>query len=259
MTAENNRDARILIWDIETSPSLAHVWDLWNTNVNPAAIQIPGEVICFAAKWLDNKKTIFRSIHHDGHQAMLDEIWRLLNEADIVISYNGKRFDTPHINRAFLKAGMKPPSPYRHVDLDETTKRVFKFPSHSLTYVSGELGLGHKTKHEGYGLWKACVMDNDPAAWKRMRKYNIQDVALTEALYYKLLAWVRIHPNLSVMSGSGTKAMCPACGSDNLNREGFAYTQASKFQRYSCNNCGRWSRDTHRMNTGGSGITEVSA
>ncbi|MGH9920223.1 MAG: IS1/IS1595 family N-terminal zinc-binding domain-containing protein [Nitrososphaerales archaeon] len=52
---------------------------------------------------------------------------------------------------------------------------------------------------------------------------------------------------------------CPACGSPDLRREGHARTTVSVYQRYVCRNCGKWSRGTRRVNTGGTGITEVGA
>ena len=241
-------EPRILVCDIETSPNLAHVWQLWNTNVRPVAIQVPSEVLCFAAKWLDSDDVIFRSIFHDSKQVMLETAHELLSEADMVISYNGKKFDSRMINRDLLKAGFAPPTPYRHIDLDLTTKSVFAFPSHSLNYVSGELGIGQKIEHAGYELWRACVMDNDPDSWEQMKEYNIGDVLLTEKLYYRILPWIKNHPSRSVMSADDLRH-CPACGSTNCIRKGFAYTQMSVYQRWSCNDCGKPFRDTQREKT----------
>lgn len=244
MTADSTTLPRILVWDIENSPSLAHVWELWNTNVNPAAIQVQAEVMCFAAEWLDSDKTIFRSTFHHGKDDMLATAHRLLSEADAVVSYNGKKHDTPVMNTDLLLAGYPPPAPYRHIDLDLTMKGEFRFPSHSLNYVSQALGIGAKVKHEGYSLWKACIIDQDPAAWSRMRKYNIGDVKLTKELFWRVRPWVRNMPLFQ--DNADDEVRCPHCRSTDINREGFAYTQASKFQRYSCNECGRWFRSTTR-------------
>lgn len=248
---------RVLVWDIENSPSLAHVWTLWNTNVNPGAIQIPSEVMCFAAKWLDTDDIYFRSTFHQSRAEMLAEAHRLLSEADMVISYNGRKHDSPIMNRDLLKAGYAPPSPYRHIDLDLTMKSVFRFPSHSLNYVSGELGIGQKVQHAGFELWRACIMDNDPAAWDKMMEYNIGDVLLTEKLYYRVQPWIRNHPSLSSMIDGDNTIRCPTCQSADFKREGFAYNQSSRFQRYSCNVCGRWFRSTLREKTGRTLTAEI--
>ena len=35
---------------------------------------------------------------------------------------------------------------------------------------------------------------------------------------------------------------CPKCGSENLQRRGFATTTVGKYQRYQCKDCGGWLR-----------------
>lgn len=258
MTASDSAMPRILVWDIENSPNLAHVWQLWNTNINPGGIQVPSEVMCFAAEWLDSDKTIFRSTFHHGKEAMLQTAHKLLSQADAVVSYNGKKHDTPVMNRDLLKAGFPPPAPYRHIDLDLTMKSEFRFPSHSLNYVSQELGIGEKVSHEGYALWKACVIDQDPKAWARMRRYNIGDVKLTKKLYWRVEPWIKNPLIFPDHSDEEVRCPNPRCRSANVNREGFAYTQLSKFQRYSCNECGRWFRSTTREKLEGFSAANIS-
>ena len=36
--------------------------------------------------------------------------------------------------------------------------------------------------------------------------------------------------------------VCPKCGSQHVNKRGFAETNVGKFQRYRCDDCGSWSR-----------------
>lgn len=234
--------ARILVIDIETSPNLAYVWDIWNQNVSIGQLQSTTEVICFAAKWLGEDEVMFWSQHTDGYTVMVDAAWRLLDEADAVIHYNGKRFDVPHLNREFVAAGMVPPKPFRQIDLLSAVKRRFRFPSNKLQYVSTALGLPGKQSHEGFDLWRKC-MDGDPDAWARMETYNRQDVILTEELYQILLPWIPGHPNLNLYTeGAG----CPSCGGAVIEA-GFAYTQLSKFQQYRCTACGALSRGSRRL------------
>jgi hypothetical protein len=44
------------------------------------------------------------------------------------------------------------------------------------------LGIGRKLNHTGKALWLGC-MSGDPKSWKKMRRYNQQDVRLLEAVY----------------------------------------------------------------------------
>jgi DNA polymerase elongation subunit (family B) len=234
---------RILALDIETRPNLAYVWGLWDQTVNLDALVEHQQTICWVAKWIGKRGTEFRSIHHDGQKQMIGRAWEVLNEADVVVHYNGRRFDIPHLNREFLRLELTPPSPYKQIDLLQTAKREFKFASNKLAYVSKQLGLEGKVQHEGYGLWLKC-MAGDEAAWKTMKKYNVRDVILLEELYLRLRPWVRSHPSVAAHAG---RDVCPACGSEHLQSRGYAFTQVSKYQRLQCVDCGKWSRATKRL------------
>ena len=178
----------------------------------------------------------------DGHEAMIQRAWELLDEADWIIHYNGKRFDIPTLNKEFIQYGMLPPSPYKQIDLLQTAKKQFRFPSNKLDYVAGALGLGSKVEHQGFSLWVDCMNGCDKA-WRKMKKYNIQDTKLLETLYDRLLPWIPQHPNYALYTDEPIgDHVCPACGGTHLQKRGFAYTNVSKFQRYQCTDCGKWSR-----------------
>lgn len=241
---------RTLAIDIETSPNLADVWGLWNQNVGINQLRESTRMLCFAAQWEGQKRTEFYSEWGDGPD-MVRVARELLDEADVVVHYNGQRFDVPHLNRELILAGYDPPSPYKQVDLYREIKRAFSFPSYKLAYVAPALGVGEKVSTGGHELW-IKVLAGDRSARKLMREYNCQDTALLIPLYHKVRAWVSTPATYGSMSG---KDVCPACGSDNLHREGHAYTLTGRYQRYVCNNCGKWSRATRRdMSTG---ITSV--
>jgi hypothetical protein len=211
-------------------------------------------MICFAAKWLGGpKRDIMFCSLTDGRADMVGVAHTLLDQADVVMTWNGKRFDIPHLNREFIEGGLKPPSPYRQIDLCDVAKRQFRFPSNKLDYVSRALGIGGKVTHEGHGLWVAC-MEGDPAAWKRMERYNRQDVWLLEGLYGKLQPWIPQHPS---RAAEGACFCCPACGSLRLQSRGLAYTLQSAYHRYQCQDCGKWSRSTKRES--GTTIREVAS
>ena len=174
--------------DIETTPMQVYAWGLWDQNISIDQIIKPTEMLCFGARWLDGKKVIFKSVHHDGKQAMLEELHELMDEADALVGWNSAAFDHKHINREFLENGMQPPSPVKDLDLMSITKSNFQFPSNKLDYVAQALGVGAKVKHSGFSLWIKC-MEGDDKAWKEMKKYQIQDVNLLVDLYYHLLPW----------------------------------------------------------------------
>jgi predicted RNA-binding Zn-ribbon protein involved in translation (DUF1610 family) len=222
------------------------VWGLWNQNVAISQIAEATEMLCWAAKWTDHPKIYYKSTYHDGKKRMLKELWKKLDEADAVIHFNGRKFDMRHINREFLESGMNPPSPYKQIDLLSAVKSRFYFPSNKLEYVCGALGIGHKLKHEGFDLWIGCMRD-ELSSWELMKQYNVNDVAITEMLYWKLLPWIPSIPNQAAYSQD--EHVCPACGGKNLQRRGYAYTTQSRYHRYQCKDCGKWSRSSQHAKT----------
>jgi predicted RNA-binding Zn-ribbon protein involved in translation (DUF1610 family) len=236
---------KILLLDIEVAPNLAYVWKLWDENIPLDRLIESGYILCWSAKWLGNPKVFMSSRRIDTQRAMLLKLKTLLHDADAVIHYNGKRFDIPHINGAFLKNDIAPPSPYKQIDLLETVKTKFKFPSNKLDYVCKELGLPSKTKTT-FDLWVGCI-NNDVDSWKKMEEYNINDVIIMEELYYKLRPWITKHANQALFA-DGTQPVCPTCGGTHLVKRGVYHTLATVYQRYRCQTCGTWSKDNKALN-----------
>lgn len=252
---------KILLLDVETSPNLVHRWSLFGTDTTSLAqLMESSQMICWVAKWYRNPETIFRktmttgTIGSSSATAALatkgvSDLWELLDEADVVITYNGDRFDLPIIRGEFLRAGLKPPAPFQSLDLLKAAKRQFKFPSMKLQYLSENvLGLEGKVQHEGHGLWVKCLQ-GDKEAWKKMEEYNVQDVVLLEEVYDKLLPWILNHPNVNLYDEQDefTEPLCPTCGNQHYQKRGYSYTTLGKFQRYNCQECGAWWKDTKRI------------
>jgi DNA polymerase III epsilon subunit-like protein len=230
---------RLLILDIETAPHTAYVWGLWDQNVGLSQLIETGRVMSVAAKWHGEKFTFQWDEYKDSASVMLDEVHKLLNEADAVVHYNGTKFDIPMLNKEFVKWGYSPPSGTKEIDLLKTVRSRFRFPSNKLDYVAQHLDLGSKENHEGFKLWIKC-MEGDAKAWVKMRKYNVQDVLLTEKLYDVLTPWVKNGLNHGLFN---EEMVCVKCGSDDLEKRGFAITNTGKYQRWQCNDCGGWSQE----------------
>lgn len=232
--------AKILTIDIENFPHLGYVWDLWNQNIGISQIEQVGRVVCFAAKWLGNDEVEYYSDFHDGHEKMVRQAYRLLDEADIVVSYNGKRFDIPKLKTEMVMLDRKlKPSHFQQVDLYQVVKQEFKFASNKLDFISGQLDIGHKVGHSGFQLWIDC-MNNDIDAWAKMREYNKHDVVLTEELYLDILPWISNHPNINVFTEDEEVEGCTRCGGTNFQKRGFYNSTFGKYQQYRCNDCGGW-------------------
>jgi hypothetical protein len=229
----------ILLLDIERSPNIAYVWGLFKENIPLARLIDTSKMLCYSAKWLDDDEIFFDSIYNSKERVFLKGLHSLIDKADVVVHYNGTDFDMPVINTAFVEAGMKPPSPYKQVDLLKVVRSQFKFTSNKMDHVAKQLGL--EAKHDTtFDLWIGCI-NNDALAWQTMEEYNIQDVMILEAMYHKLKPWIKGHPNHGVYGDFGL--VCPNCGSHHWERRGFAYTTTGKYQRYNCTDCGSWFRN----------------
>jgi|SRR3990167_3689441 len=231
---------KTLLLDIETSPHRAYVWGIFKQTIAVNQIEEPGYTLCWSAKWLDKPKVYFSSLYHDGKEKMLHDIHALLDEAEVIIHYNGSNFDIPTLNQEFLVSGLMPPSPSLQIDLLKTVRARFRLPSNSLNYLCRYLGVGEKTAHKGMELWTAC-MAGDKKAWAVMKEYNINDIKILEAAYNKIKPWVVSHPNHNLFI-SENDPVCPNCGSVSIQKRGLYHTNAYTYQRFCCNNCGAWSR-----------------
>ena len=226
---------KTLIVDIESKPALGYIWRLWDNNVGLNQLVEDDGIICYAAKWVGEDYVYFDSVWRNGMDGMLETIWELMDEADVVCGWNSDRFDISHLNAHFATHGMGPPSPYKSLDLMKRVKNKMKFISNKLDYVSGKLGVGHKLATGGFELWRD-VMAGDKKAQALMREYNEQDVLLTEEVYEKLRPWL---PQVVPPSHGMT---CPECGGTHLQSRGKARTATMTYSRFQCQDCGSWLR-----------------
>ena len=200
-------------------------------------------MICWSAKWLFGREVLGDCLTSEEAKAQDDRrivmsLAKLLNEADIVITHNGKKFDLLKINARMLIHRLPPVKPYQNIDTLEVAKKQFGFTSNKLDYLAKILGVDTKLE-TNFQLWSDCV-DGKPEALEYMFKYNNWDVECLEAVYLRLRPWVRNHPNLNLYYECD-EPICPNCGSKHLTPEGFYYTSVNKYQVFRCE-CGATSR-----------------
>lgn len=237
---------KILAFDIETSPLLVYSWGLGEQRITLDQLYKDWCVLSYAAKWVGEKKIFYRDQRNSkrvfNDKKLLKELWKLLNDADLVLTQNGKKFDSKKVNARFVKHGMKPPAPYRHIDTLQISRKNFAFTSNKLAYTTSELNKKYKKldhgKFPGLTLWRECLSGNK-AAWDEMKKYNIHDVLALEELYFTLQPW-----HGSQEHSLFTEEKKCACGSVQFQLRGFAITGSGKYRRYQCKKCGSWSRGT---------------
>lgn len=240
-------EPKILLLDVESSGMVGYHWGRWDQRISQHQVIHESILLSYAAKWLGKKEMYCEGLcdfpgtmDERNDLPLIESLWTLLDEADIVIGHYVKRFDIPEINRRFTVHGLTPPSPYRMICTKEAAKRYFRFSSNRLGDLGEQLGLGGKLSHEGFEMWRKCF-ENDPAAWKKMLRYNKQDVLLLEKVYLRLRPFMQSHPNLGTFAHT-SKETCPKCGSHSLQSRGYSFTNLGKYRRLHCQSCGGWSR-----------------
>lgn len=240
----NKGGAKILLFDIETTPMEVYVWGLiGNKYIQPNNIIKDWNVLSWSAKWLFDSKVLSdiqtpkEAIERDDER-IINSIWDLIDQADIIIAHNGDKFDIKKLNTRFHLNGLYPPSPYRSIDTLKVVKKSFSFSSNKLDYLS-QLMLNRKKLDTNFKLWTDCLHGRREALTK-MLSYNEEDVRLLEEVYMELRPWVKPHPNVNMFDDIDG---CPSCGSDEIEPNGGYYTTVSnQYLSFSCKGCGSLSR-----------------
>lgn len=237
---------KILVLDIETTPHLVYTWGLFKQNIGINQIVEPTRVLSWAAKWVGEKK-----VHYNDYtfNNCIEEVWHLIDQADAVVHYNGTAFDMKHLNREFIEAELPPPLLPKNIDLLKTVKERFRFASNKLDWVARELLGKKKIEHPGFPLWWGC-MEGDSKMWALMKKYNIEDVKLTEELYLKIRGWIKGHPNHGLYIEDQENPVCRNCGSENVGTRGWQRLNVQSYMRYQCKDCGAQMRGRKRVQGG---------
>ncbi len=253
--------AKILVVDIETSPLISMHWSLNDQFIAQNQMLEDWHILSYAAKWLDTKDEVYSNtrkpkiFYQDQRNAkditndktLLKGIWKLMDEADVIIWQNGSKFDKKRLNARFILNGLKPPSSYKELDTLTISKKYFGFTSHSLEYMTKKLckryvKKSHK-KFPGITLWKECLKGNKEA-FKEMEDYNKYDILSLEELYHIVSPWDNSYnPNIYT---NHELNVCK-CGSIQFKRNGFHYTATGKYQRYKCLKCGSETRDRKNL------------
>jgi len=240
----------ILVLDIETAPLMSYTWGIWDQNISLDQIESDFFILCWSGKMLNTGKTYKGIINpmdvaDEDDSFIIKELWKLLENSDIVIGHNFKKFDKKKINARFIENGLGPVSPYKVIDTLEVARRNFSFSSNKLEALARKFNI--ESKHEtGFNLWKQC-MKGDRESLIKMSLYCDHDVEITEQVFKKLLPWIK-DLNLGLYN-INDEVKCPTCGSNKLKESGFHYNSISKYQAYRCEECGHISRDRNSVLT----------
>ena len=237
--------AKILLFDIETTPIPVYVWQLKQNNYihigQIVEIDDTWNMVCWRAKWLFDDKVLGdcqtpEEARNRDDKRITKSLYQLINEADILIGHNVDNFDIPKANTRFMIHGLDPPSPYQTIDTLKAVRKSFKFASNKLDFVCQKLGMGAKYD-TGFPLWKDCLK-GDKKALKNMYDYCGQDTAILEDLYLRVRGWIKSHPNLSLYL-EDREGACSNCGSKEISYLSKPYyTPTGEYQSFRCKDCG---------------------
>ncbi len=242
---------KVIVLDIETAPLKSFHYRMFDENIGVKQICDEWFILSFCAKTLGEDEVLYvdamRSVKlgpNGGDLPVLKELHTVLDEADIVITQNGVKFDMKKIRARMVMNKLPPFSPVRVIDTYQIAKRVFGFTSNGMEWMAKNLTHRRKMtdrKFQGFLLSMECLAGN-PAAWQENQAYNIDDVLATEAIYMELRPWSSGHPNMYTYRGETPTQACPKCASTDVVQRGYQYMNAAKYQRYCCKVCGAWSR-----------------
>lgn len=242
------RPPKIFCFDIETAPILANVWQLWDNNVSLNQIERDWSILSWAGKFIDEDEVHYADVRKkkdlSDDKEICIKLYKLIEKADILLGHNSDRFDIKKINARFIYHGLKPLKAGKTIDTLKIAKRYFKFTSNKLEYLAKYLGCTPKSSHakfHGFNLWKEC-MNGNKEAFQEMEDYNIQDIDTTIEVYEKLRSW---DDSLNFQAYT-QNAQC-ICGCQKYTLNGFIYTKQGAFQRYRCEDCGKYYTDKSNL------------
>ena len=239
------KQPKILLLDIETARMIVGAWRLGKQVLGPDQIIRDWFILGWSARWLlDPEKhstfvTADEALRRDDKR-VCEAVWKMIDDADIVITHNGHHFDMPKIKTRFALHRLPPTSPYQSIDTCAIAKKHFGFSSNALNYLSKY--LHGKTKlHTDYELWIRCE-NGDQEAIDYMEQYCNVDIDRLEEAYLELRPYIVSHPNLALLRDD-KESCCPNCGSTDLEMTDKYYTTtANQYRMVRCNGCGAYNR-----------------
>lgn len=224
---------RVLTLDIERIPGRARIWDQRTRFVPISAWTELPRTICVGYHWYGQRHPQLVAEWDDGRDTFVRAVWELLNLADVIVTFNGKKFDLPHLKGMFAEAKLPPPTPWRNIDL-YTVARQFAFESKSLDHLARRLAVTGKRGRYDAAQAEAAV-SGDERAQAALTRYCKADVRATVALYDELRPWIPNHPHIG--NTSAETLTCPNCGSQQHETAGAYRAVVIEYAQYRCANC----------------------
>tara|TARA_R110002012_G_scaffold61791_1_gene162109 strand:- start:371 stop:1312 length:942 start_codon:yes stop_codon:yes gene_type:complete len=226
-------DAKIMVYDIETSRTTAKVWWTGKQYINHKSLKSEPAIISISYKWL-GEDVIHALTWDENHcdKKLMQDFLEEYNSADMVIGQNNDRFDNRWLNARAMKHNLDINVHIKSFDIMKQTKRLFRLPSYSMDYITKYLNVENKLTHEGLHMWD-MIEDGNKSQQKeylqKMVDYNVGDIVSTEAMYVRLRKYMGHKTHIGVIAGK-PKWTSPSDGTFNVTLDRAIVTAAGTVQ-----------------------------
>jgi len=234
---------KIFVTDIETSTILTEVFDSGKQYVGKQNILESWYMICWAGMWLDSGEVFGDTVTSKEAQnrddsRISESLYKYVDEADILITYNGKGFDVPRMYRRFKENGLNKPSYFNHIDLYPTIRNQFDYESNAMDFVASRLELVRKIQNSGWTFWQAASR-GDEQTLEEMFTYCKGDIPPLQELYYEFRTWIPNHPAIFMYDLDTDEPQCRYCGSTEITTisDRLIPVGLNLYKQYRCNEC----------------------
>jgi len=244
-------EPKIVLLDIESLPDLKAVM-----SVMPQLSAYPGltlkasinSVICFGYKVLgeskvrvvnawDDSKAWAKDVNDDRY--VLSRVAEILEDADCVVTHNGKRFDWKFLQTRLIKHGMTPLRRIIHIDTCQESKRSLLMFNNRLNTLAKFMTSEEKLENGGWELWER-VLAREEKAMALMSRYCAQDIVTLEAVFKRLRPFMISIPNYNIVR-AGKEFVCPRCASTRIQKRGSYASRSYRAIKIYCRDCDGWS------------------
>ena len=253
---------KVLLFDTETQTAHFRVWGpfLQKMGMHQMVEGKDWHFISWAAKWLFEPEVMSDVLtpaeaKRRDDKRICKSLWKLINEADIIIAHNLERFDIRCCNARWIANKMLPPSPFRCIDTLKHAQKIGRFTYHKLDFL-GQRYCGSGKLPTDFSLWVACE-HGDQDALDKMVHYNRHDVEILEDVYMLIRPYIKGHPNVGVYDNTEVP-LCPTCGGERITdiKKDY-YTNVSRFSMFKCE-CGAYGRRRKNKFTGTDKMSDMT-
>ena len=254
-----------LFFDLETSPEKTFTFGRFKQNIGHVQVERYSHILTAAWAFNDSEvkssKLTFKDIENEDDLTAIIDLVEAINKADVIVTFNGVKFDLKYLKTRMLKWGLPPLKPVKHIDLFLQAKKHFRFPSNSMQNICKYLGYSELKTSTDFTLWKDCLSYKDVSkcskALEDMESYNKQDIEVTRNLFKQIQGWttgVNVGIILNSKQDVCSTIRCPKCGSDDVESiDSLLQVGQSMLSLYRCGCC----RGVSRINAKGSVLLDV--